>query len=350
MPPWVDVTVDGDRRGTALVLVGGLGDTVRALPVAVGLAAAGHPPSWLLPPASARLLADHPALDRVVPYHRKEGRAGHVKLWRDARSVRPERVLNLERYLKGALPALMLGGRRWGLDRPHAREGSWLLHHERVRVDTDVHERELFTAFLDRLDVPVPDPTERHLSPTAEERETRVRFFARLGGSGPVVGLVLASGRPGKDWPVERSAELARRLVREIGARVVLVGGPSGREEEAADTVRRAEPAAVDARADDARRLVWLLDGCDACVAPDTGPLLVAAEVGTPVIGLYGATNPWRVGPVPLDTELIIDRYTRPHETPGPAHGGHRGGNLRRIEVDEVLERVVLALGRSDGA
>lgn len=341
------------REGTALVLVGGLGDTVRALPVAAGLRAAGahrRPLSWVLPPLSARLLEGHPALDRIVPYHRRAGLGGHVKLWREARAVRPGLVLNLERYAKGVLPAVALGGRRIGLDRPHAREGTWLTHHERVAPAADRHEREQYLAFLAHLGEPAPDPAERLLTPTEEERRRQADFLDRLeseGGTGPIVGLVLASARPEKDWPADRFAALVRRLVGDHGARIVLVGGPGPREESAARVVRAAaDTAAVDAREAEVRRLVWLLEACDVCVAPDTGPLLVAAEVGTPVVGLFGHTNPWRVGPYPLDEELVVDRYTRPDEQPDPARREGRAGNMERITVDEVHARVALALGR----
>lgn len=348
----------GGRGGVALVLPGGLGDTVRALPVAAGLrrAAPDRPLVWVLPPLSSRLLQGHPCLDGVVPYDRKAGREGYVKLWRDTRELRPELVLNLERYAKGLLPSLLLGGRRIGFGRPLARELTWLFHHERVAAPAEAHERRQYLAFLDHLGVPAPDPGERHLSPTAEERREREAFFERLEGApapvgprAPRVGLVLASGRAPKDWPPDRSAALARRLTRELGARVILVGGPTDREEEAARVVRQAEPAVVDARSDDVRRLVWLLEACDACVAPDTGPLLVASEVGTPVVALFGHTNPWRVGPWPLDEELLVDRYTRPDERPDPSRTEGRSGNMERITVEEVSAKVARALERGAG-
>lgn len=335
-----------EREGTALVLLGGLGDTVQALPVAAALrrAAPARPLTWVVPPLSARLLQGQGTLGDAVAYDRKGGWRALLDLWRRTRRLRPERVLNLERYLKGLPPALLLGGRRLGLDRPHGREGVWLFHHDRVHVDPPPHERELYLAFLERLGVRPPPPEERHLAPTAEERAAQAAFLDRLAGrlpdEGPLVGLVLASGRPAKDWPANRSARLAGRLTRELGARVLLVGGTSPREEAAAGAVRREAEAVVDARGGDVRRLVWLLDACAACVAPDTGPLHVAAEVGTPVVGLYGHTNPWRVGPHPVREERIVDRYTRPDEAPHPGRSEPRHGNMERIGVEEVVDRV----------
>ena len=60
----------------------------------------------------------------------------------------------------------------------------------------------------------------------------------------------------------------------------------------------------------------------------------------------YGHTNPWRVGPYQHYHDLIVDRYTDPDETRGPASYGPRTGRMTRITVPEVLERVRSACER----
>ena len=77
-------------------------------------------------------------------------------------------------------------------------------------------------------------------------------------------------------------------------------------------------------------------------LSPDTGPLHVASALGTPVVSLYGYTDPKRVGPYRGPPELIIDRYSRPGETVPSAE--FRSGNMGRIEVNEVLEKLELAV------
>ena len=96
---------------------------------------------------------------------------------------------------------------------------------------------------------------------------------------------------------------------------------------------------------DGVRRLIWTLAGSDLVLAPDTGPVHIARALDVPVIGLYGHTNPWRVGPYREFQELWVDAYTDPGEAPDPsrfdarlrAHGtdlrprrpGARGGGAR---------------------
>ena len=68
--------------------------------------------------------------------------------------------------------------------------------------------------------------------------------------------------------------------------------------------------------------------------------------MGVPVIGLFGQTNPWRVGPYERYHDLVVDRYTDPGETRTPAHYGPRPGRMPGIGIRDVLERVIRARER----
>jgi heptosyltransferase I len=133
---------------------------------------------------------------------------------------------------------------------------------------------------------------------------------------------------------------------RDHGLRPVLVGGPSPAERRIADEVlSRTSARVVDALGDDVRRLVWLLEGSALTLSPDTGPLHVSRAVETPVVGLFGHTNPRRSGPYRAFEDLVVDGYA---EHPGedyPAAPAARDG-MRRITVEMVLEKVALAMER----
>ncbi len=78
-------------------------------------------------------------------------------------------------------------------------------------------------------------------------------------------------------------------------------------------------------------------------VAPDTGPLHVAHALGVPVVGLFGHTNPWRVGPWRRFRELVVDRYTDPDDAPDPSAYLPKDHRMEAITVEDVLEKVELA-------
>jgi heptosyltransferase I len=78
-------------------------------------------------------------------------------------------------------------------------------------------------------------------------------------------------------------------------------------------------------------------------VSPDTGPLHISRALETPVVGLYGYTNPKRTGPFRRFYDLVVDGYA---EFPGeqyPVSMEYRDG-MKRITTDMVLEKVDVAL------
>lgn len=110
----------------------------------------------------------------------------------------------------------------------------------------------------------------------------------------PLVGLHAGGAGIGglKRWPASRFAELADRLAAEWEARIVLVGGPDEREL-AAEVARRtqcAEPL-VAAGALPLLTSAALIGACDLFVGNDSSPLHLAAALGTPYIGIFGATQ-----------------------------------------------------------
>jgi len=126
------------------------------------------------------------------------------------------------------------------------------------------------------------------------------------------------------------------------------VGGESDAERRAAAEIESrlaSSPARpVYALRNDLRRLAWLIDGADYLLSPDTGPLHMGVALGTPTIGLYGYTDPKRVGPYRRFTDLTVDRYTRPGEVIPSME--FRPGNMERITASEVSDKVSGAVRR----
>jgi heptosyltransferase I len=103
----------------------------------------------------------------------------------------------------------------------------------------------------------------------------------------------------------------------------------------------RAE-VAVELR-DDLRRLAWLVEGSALLVSPDTGPLHIGRALGTPVVSLFGYTNPKRTGPYRAFEDLVVDGYAAYEGEPYPITSRYRDG-MKRVTVERVLEKVALAM------
>lgn len=338
----------GDR--VCIVLLSGIGDVVHGLPVAVALKR--DRPSrkivWVAQPAPAQLLEHHPAVDEVIIFRPERGLRGIYDLWESFRAGAPcDLSLNMQRYAKSIFPTFFSGAQeRVGLAPSRTRDGVRITSTRHTPEGAWRHTQDLFLEFLDVVGVARPDPLEWQITLSEEEEESARRFFSPSEGA-TVVGLALGSANPAKDWPAERYVALAQALEADFGFEVVLLGGPGEAEQKTARHILDdGRLSARSALSSSVRQLIWSVRGCDLIISPDTGALHIAHAMGVPVIGLYGHTNPWRVGPYQRYRDLIVDRYTNPDEVPSAAGYAPRTGRMPKIAVADVLERVFRARDR----
>jgi ADP-heptose:LPS heptosyltransferase len=118
------------------------------------------------------------------------------------------------------------------------------------------------------------------------------------GARRPTVAVHVAGGRPVKQWDPDRFAHVARTLAAARGATIVLTGA-SG-DQDLVDRVRRAIPPAqtIDAmRTSSLLTVAALLERSDLLITGDTGPMHLAAAVGTPIVAVFGPSDPRRYAP-----------------------------------------------------
>jgi ADP-heptose:LPS heptosyltransferase len=116
----------------------------------------------------------------------------------------------------------------------------------------------------------------------------------------PLIGVHASGGRMVKQWPVDRLAAVASRLARERRAVIVLTGTPEERplvERLAADLPRDVHIVDVSGVVE-LPVLAGVLERLDLFVTADTGPMHLAAAVGTPVVAIFGPSDPRRYGPL----------------------------------------------------
>jgi heptosyltransferase I len=232
-----------------------------------------------------------------------------------------------------------------GFGRDRARDAVWLAANRHLPPRPRRHTLEMFLEFLDYLGI-ADSRLAFRLSLTEEERQAQEEFFAPLRDR-PVVAMVPGSANANKDRLPERYAQVVDALEHEFGLRPILVGGPGEREARLArEIVERSRTPLVWALGDGVRRLLWLIGGSDLVIAPDTGPVHIARAREVPVIGLYGHTNPWRVGPYRKFQDLWVDRYTDTDELPDPSRFDPKHGRMEQITVEDVLARVGRAVER----
>jgi heptosyltransferase I len=325
-----------------LVRLSSIGDVVHTLPALAALAHAGHEAGWIVEPPAMPLLEGNALLAQGVveaPPARRFA-LGHAR--RTATALRRRAfdvALDFQGLWKSAAWARASGAPRVvGFARAFRREpGSTLLLKDRREQPLAArHVIDKNLSLLRALDIDALGLREFPLPPLEAERERVDGRLAAL-GLGEFVLLNPGGGWESKLWPAERFGNLARRLGEE-GHRCLVAWGPG--EEELADRVvagaggtaaQRSFPTTL-------REYVCLARRARLVVAADTGPLHLAGAVGTPVVALFGPTDPERNGPFRAE-----DRVVR--RTPACAPCYRRGcaihaGVMAGIEVDEVLRAV----------
>lgn len=338
------VTLPRGPARVALVRMSAIGDTVHAVPLVASIRAAWPDCrlTWVIQPGPHALMRGRPDVDEFLLFHRERGVRAFGDFRRRVRGRPFDLVIDAHAVFKAAVVTRMLDAPiRLGFDRARTRDLAWLATNRRIPARPPRHVQDDAFELLEHLGIPVRAEWNFHF--TAEERAARRVWLARDGR--PVLALVLRSSRREKDWILDRVGRVLDVAGGDLGFRTVLVGGASaGERGDAARLLRTCRvPPEVELRYD-LRRLAWLLDASDLVVSPDTGPLHLAVALGTPTIGLYGFTDPKRVGPYRRFGDLLIDRYTRPGET--RPRDGTRAGNMRKIQVEDVIEKIELARAR----
>jgi heptosyltransferase I len=225
-----------------------------------------------------------------------------------------------------------------GFDRARARELQWLFTNERIAPHAREHVLDSFFGFLAALGV-----QERVLKWDVPLPADAVSYAEGLiPDSQPTLVISPCSSHSLRNWAVDRYAAVADYAVQRHGMRVILAGGPTPLEQETGAAIERLVKTQVvnQIGKDTLPQLLALLSRARVLIAPDSGPVHMATMVGTPVIGLYAATNPARSGPY-LSRQLCVDAYAEaaarfcgknPDELPW----------TRKIEVPGVMDLITV--------
>ncbi len=280
-----------------IVLHGAIGDVTLALPLANRLRR-GYPQArivWAVEPIAAPLLLHHGAVDEVLIFDRPRGVPAFVRFLRQVRALRPELTLDLQRHLKSGIVSRVSGAPvRLGFHRRNAREGNWLFNtHTLAPMPHLTPKLRQFLRFADWLGVE-DVPISFGLRPTADEERRAGHLLA--GVPAPFVVAFVGATWESRRWFPERTAAVVDALAaRKVG--IVLVGGPDDVEFGAAVASQTQAPLRNLVGRITLRDLIGIFARARAAFGPDTGPMHIAAAVGTPVISLWGATSPTRSAP-----------------------------------------------------
>ena len=317
-----------------VVRLGSLGDIVHAFPAVSGLRQSF--------PNSEIVWLTHPKWEMLV---RAGGLASDVwtvdtRQWPALRSILArirrhpfEAALDYQGLWKSAaLPFLAGVPRRIGFSSETVREaGVPMLYTDRVRVNAAAHVCDQNGELTARAGA--KQPVGRVELQIPAEDEASVKDSLQKAGIQEYIVLSPGGGWRSKCWPAERYGKLAKQILDEFGVRCVLNAAP-GEEDLVKAVLAAAGNAQPFAHCGSLGELMALLKNARAAVAGDTGPLHLADALGTPVVAIFGPTDPARNGPyrksgMVLRWEGATTTYKRASEP---------DESLLHISVDDVMK------------
>jgi lipopolysaccharide heptosyltransferase I len=335
--------IEGGERYLVVRLTA-LGDILHTVPAVAALRAAHRSAriDWVVDRKWAPVLEGSPAINQVIPFIRRSV-PGALTCVRCLRQNHYACAIDFQGLYKSSVIAIASGApRRIGFDRGWAREGAAaLLYTERV-TPKGRHVTELNYSLAERAGAARPSSPEYPLRvPAGGAASIRARL-GELGVAGYVVVGPGGSWRA-KCWPPERYGEFCRELEKRSNLRVVVVHGP-GEESLAGQVCAAAMPSRPVVIRTTIEELMGLLAHARCVVAADSGPLHLAAALGTPVVGLYGPTDPARNGPFVPGAVMISQ--ARPEEISYKRRTTYSPAMLR-ISVSQVVEATISCLQAS---
>ena len=288
-----------------VVRLGSLGDLVHTLPAVAAIRIA-HPFAqidWLVDRAHREFLDLVPVISSTIPLRKATG-GGWLQALRELRARRYDVAIDFQGLIKSAALARLSGAARViGFSRATAREGAAsLFYTERTAVPRGRHVVDKNLTLAARLDA----PTHRREFPIMPLPSTALDIL-RGGGLDRFALINGGAAWPNKRWPAERYGRLAAWLHEQHGLRSVVLWGP-GEETLARAIVDASGSSATLAPPTTLTDMVAIAREAALMVSGDTGPTHVAAALGTPVVALFGPTDPQRNGPWD-DADETISRY-----------------------------------------
>ena len=306
-----------------IIKLSAIGDVIHTLP-ALNAIRKRYPDAhitWLVEEAASSLVVEHEALDRVVISKRKRWVKGILgpscldnikeayQFIKELRDTEYDLIIDFQGLLKSAvLITLARGKRKIGFDKGMEHmEHSYIFLNERIPpVNMDNHALLRNLMLINVLGIkskeieykiPVSDHTRNITDELLERHEIK--------DPGILVAINPVAKWKTKLWNNRKFALLADRLVEKYNASVIFTGSQSDRSTienimscMSQSTVNLAGETTL-------KTLAALYEKIEFLISTDTGPMHMAAAVGTPVIALFGPTAPWRTGPFGSEHKIL---------------------------------------------
>lgn len=331
-----------------IIRLGSIGDVVLTTPVITALKKIYPDASvdFLVKKEYHELLAGNPHIRKLISFDstRHKGLKGLFEKTRELRSERYQYVIDLHGNLRSRIISALIHGSKT------LRYDKQVVQRRLILNGFKVQTKHTVDAYLSALNtMGMKEVTGFKSVPSlylSEDEKKEAAAFLKNKGipEGPIiVGLNPGARWRTKRWTEEGFIDTGRRLVKELGAHIVVFGGP-----DEVDLCRRiAEGIGKNglhvAGMVGLKETAALIGRCKVFVSNDSGPMHIATAVGTPVVGIFGPTV-CGFGFSPLGKSTVVEKELKCR--PCSLHGtnvcpkGHFEC-MKGIRADDVFEKIM---------
>lgn len=310
--------------------------------------------TWIIGKTEHKLMGNLPGVEFIC-FDKSLGWRAYADLKKKLAHRRFDILLHMQVSLRANIASLLIKAPiRMGYDKQRSKDFHGFFINRRIEAQKGQHVVESFFGFLTAIGVgtgqhhyhwqlPIPDDAyafaNRHLD---NDRKTLV--------------ISPSSSHELRNWQADGYAAVADYAVQKYHMQVILCGGPSRIEREMGNRIASImrQPVLDLIGKDTLQEFLALLEKASLLISPDAGPAHMATCVGTPVIGLYAASNPQRSGPY-FSREWCVDKYaeaSRKFFKKDPMHlrWGTKieyPGVMDLIQPEEVMQKLDALMGKN---
>ncbi len=325
-------------RNILVIDFGQLGDVVLSLPalrairekfpIAQITVAAGKP--------SSEIVAMSGYADAIIEVDRVAMRDGFkplsiLKIWNLVKDVRRRQfdfVIVLHSFSETNLLGFLSGARHRLFARRRGRSLDFLANFipqpPLEETNRTRHQVDRYLDVLKPLEIPNADRIPR--LPTHAKDDAAIDRLLRKSeadAGAPLIGLFPGAGHEMRRWPAQRFAQLAETLIHSDGARPVVLLGPE-EQHQAAQIKSIFPPATVFLERLTIPQLAVALARLSVFVSNDTGPMHIAAAVGTPIVVLLDRRAPDTYVPLSDPKRIVYSSGAIPEISVADAYAATR--------------------------
>lgn len=341
-------------KSICILRLSALGDVTHMLPV-INTLKAQWPQTritWIIGKTEHKLMGNLPGIE-FIRFDKSLGWRAYFDLKKQLARRQFEILLHMQVSLRANIAGLLVKAPiRIGYDKQRSKDLHGFFVNRRIEARNGQHVVESFFSFLTAIGIgeglhryhwqlPIPDGAYAFANQHIDKRKRTLIISP-------------CSSHELRNWQAGDYAAVADYAVKRHHMQVILCGGPSKTEKEMGHSVVSSmqQPVLDLIGKDTLQEFMALLDKASLLLSPDAGPAHMATCVGTPVIGLYAASNPQRSGPY-LSREWCVDRYpdaARQFFKADPKHIRwgtkiERPGVMALIKPQDVIKKMDAVLG-----